>query len=71
MGFYSLASSRPFTHGQISWCEMGEGRTLIDPVYMTTIIIISSLYVCMVNIELKYNFVETSRKFIIFSLLMR
>ena len=26
---------------------------------------ISSLYVCMVNIKLKYNFVETPRKFII------
>ena len=63
MDFHSLASSRPFTHSQISWCEMEEGRTLKDSVYMTTIIITSSLYVCMVNIKLKYNFVETSRKF--------
>ena len=33
--------------------------------------LISSLYVCMVNIMLKYNFVETPRKFIIVSLLLR
>ena len=30
-----------------------------------TNIVISSLYVCMVNIQLKCNFVETPRKFII------
>ena len=32
---------------------------------------ISSLYVCMVNIKLKYNFVETPRKFIIAELSIR
>ena len=29
------------------------------------LIIIRSVYVCIVNIKLKYNFLETSRKFII------
>ena len=31
----------------------------------------SSLYVCMVNIKLKYNFVETPRKFTIAKLSIR
>ena len=35
------------------------------------IVSISSLYVCMVNIKLKYNFVETPRKFIIAKLSIR
>ena len=33
--------------------------------------VISSLYDCMVNIKLKYNFVETPRKFIIAELSIR
>ena len=33
--------------------------------------VISSLYVCMVNIKLKYNFVETPPKFIIAELSLR
>ena len=33
--------------------------------------LISSLYVCMVNIKLKYNFVETPRKFIFAKLSIR
>ena len=33
--------------------------------------IISSLYVCMVNIKSKYNFVETPREFIIVKLSIR
>ena len=34
-------------------------------------VVLSSLYVCMVNIKLKYNFVETQRKFIIAKLSIR
>ena len=33
--------------------------------------LISSLYVCMVNIKLKYNFVETPRKFTVAKLSIR
>ena len=33
--------------------------------------VVCSLYVCVVNIKLKYNFVETTRKFIIAELSIR
>ena len=44
-------------------------KTLL--IFIRTKTIISSLYVCMVNVKLKYNFVETSRKFIIAKLSIR
>ena len=38
---------------------------LLNFITMNDTFVISSLYDCMVNIKLKYNFVETTRKFMI------
>ena len=43
----------------------------MNDISITTFFVISSLYVCMVNIKLKYNFVETPRKFITAELSIR
>ena len=50
----------------ITWCINIEDYQNCHQDFSTRLVQ-SSLYVCMVNIKLKYNFVETPRKFIIIS----
>ena len=62
---YVLQASTPTL--QAKWTEMID-KAKVELVQLCTI---SSLYFSMVNIKLKYNFVETSRMFIIAKLSIR